>query len=130
MAMFGEDRENLRCSFCGKRREQVANLIAGAGVTICNECVELCNDILHKEEHPEPEEFDGVPLGKMKSLPKPREPPVTIAVLPDKSNKSLIFFAINFINDERCEKRGRNFLSTDEHEENGKWKTENGKRKV
>ncbi len=73
MAMFGEERDNLRCSFCGKRREQVVNLIAGAGVTICNECVELCNDILHKEEHPEPEEFDGVPLGKMKSLPKPRE---------------------------------------------------------
>ncbi|PQV64434.1 ATP-dependent Clp protease ATP-binding subunit ClpX [Abditibacterium utsteinense] len=73
MAMFGEERDNLRCSFCGKRREQVVNLIAGAGVTICNECVELCNDILHKEEHPAEEEYDGVPLGKMKSLPKPRE---------------------------------------------------------
>jgi ATP-dependent Clp protease ATP-binding subunit ClpX len=71
--MFGEDRDNLRCSFCGKRREQVINLIAGAGVYICNECVELCNDILTKEEHPEEEvDFDGA-LGKLKSLPKPRE---------------------------------------------------------
>lgn len=74
MAMFGEDSDNLRCSFCGKRREQVVNLIAGAGVYICNECVELCNDILTKEEHPDDElEFDDAPVGKMKSLPKPRE---------------------------------------------------------
>ncbi|MBW3635257.1 MAG: ATP-dependent Clp protease ATP-binding subunit ClpX [Armatimonadetes bacterium] len=72
MAMFGEERDNLRCSFCGKRREQVINLIAGAGVTICNECVELCNDILTKEDATE-EEFNDSPLGKLKSLPKPRE---------------------------------------------------------
>ncbi len=75
MAMFGEDRENLRCSFCGKRREQVNNLIAGAGVYICNECVELCNGILTKEGHPEIVEDDDLdlPLGTMGGLPKPRE---------------------------------------------------------
>ena len=72
MAMFGEDRENLRCSFCGKRREQVINLIAGAGVYICNECVELCNDILTKEGHPEIVE-DEFPSGPLGGLPKPRE---------------------------------------------------------
>ena len=72
MAMFGEDRENLRCSFCGKRREQVANLIAGAGVYICNECVELCNDILTKELRPEMLEDEST-YGALKSLPKPRE---------------------------------------------------------
>ena len=72
MAMFGEDRENLRCSFCGKRREQVNNLIAGAGVYICNECVELCNDILTKEGHPEIVE-DEFPSGPLGGLPKPRE---------------------------------------------------------
>src|SRR6476620_1984873 len=70
MPMFGEDRENLRCSFCGKRREQVANLIAGPGVYICVECVDLCNEIIGKE--------GGVAVAterdtKMRALPKPRE---------------------------------------------------------
>ena len=77
MAMFGEDRENLRCSFCGKRREQVINLIAGAGVTICNECVDLCNDILSRDIKPEADsdepEGDDSLFGKLKTLPKPRE---------------------------------------------------------
>ena len=72
--MFGEDRENLRCSFCGKRREQVVNLIAGAGVSICNECVDLCNDILTRDVRPENEEApEDSSFGSLKSLPKPRE---------------------------------------------------------
>ncbi len=53
MPMFGEDRENLRCSFCGKRREQVANLIAGPGVYICVDCVDLCNEIIGRADDPE-----------------------------------------------------------------------------
>ncbi|MBV9864033.1 MAG: ATP-dependent Clp protease ATP-binding subunit ClpX [Abitibacteriaceae bacterium] len=69
MAMFGEDRENLRCSFCGKRREQVANLIAGPGVYICVECVDLCNEIIGKEVRPEAAEQSA----KMRALPKPKE---------------------------------------------------------
>ncbi len=74
MAMFGEDRENLRCSFCGKRREQVINLIAGAGVSICNECVDLCNDILTRDVRvEETPEGDDATWGKLKTLPKPRE---------------------------------------------------------
>ena len=70
MAMFGEDRENLRCSFCGKRREQVANLIAGPGVYICVECVDLCNEIIGQEAHPEVHAESST---KMKALPKPHE---------------------------------------------------------
>ena len=70
VAMFGEDRENLRCSFCGKRREQVANLIAGPGVYICVECVDLCNEIIGKEAHPEVHAESST---KMKALPKPHE---------------------------------------------------------
>lgn len=69
MPMFGEERENLRCSFCGKRREQVANLIAGPGVYICVECVDLCNDIIGKEMGAEAPERNA----KMPALPKPRE---------------------------------------------------------
>src|SRR4028118_552904 len=69
VAMFGEDRENLRCSFCGKRREQVANLIAGPGVYICVECVDLCNEIIGKESRPDTSEQNA----KMRALPKPKE---------------------------------------------------------
>ncbi len=44
------DQEELHCSFCGKPQDAVKKLIAGPGVFICNECVELCNDILSKEQ--------------------------------------------------------------------------------
>lgn len=70
MPMFGEDRENLRCSFCGKRREQVANLIAGPGVFICVDCVDLCNEIIGREGQPEAAEIGG---GRLPALPKPKE---------------------------------------------------------
>lgn len=44
------DQEELHCSFCGKPQDAVKKLIAGPGVFICNECVELCNDILSREQ--------------------------------------------------------------------------------
>jgi ATP-dependent Clp protease ATP-binding subunit ClpX len=68
--MFGEDRENLRCSFCGKRREQVANLIAGPGVYICVDCVDLCNEIIGREGAPEE---IGEAKTRLSALPKPKE---------------------------------------------------------
>ena len=40
---------HLKCSFCGKSQEQVRKLIAGPGVYICDECVDLCNEILDEE---------------------------------------------------------------------------------
>ena len=42
-------RRKLRCSFCGKREDEVEKLIAGPGVFICNECVDLCNRIITEE---------------------------------------------------------------------------------
>ena len=48
---MAEDKKNLRCSFCGKHQDQVRRLIAGPGAYICNECVDLCNSILHDEMH-------------------------------------------------------------------------------
>ena len=45
--MSGNDR--LKCSFCGKTQDQVKKLIAGPDVFICDECVELCNEILDEE---------------------------------------------------------------------------------
>ncbi len=52
MAKFGAvDGGGLRCSFCGKPAQQVKKLIAGPSVYICDECVEICNDILLEEGH-------------------------------------------------------------------------------
>ena len=45
----------VRCSFCAKPSTEVAKVIAGPGVYICNECVGLCNDILQAEQHKPPE---------------------------------------------------------------------------
>ena len=65
MAKFGEG-DLLKCSFCGKTQKQVKKLIAGPGVYICDECIDLCNEII-EEELSEPTETS---LGE---LPRPRE---------------------------------------------------------
>ena len=66
MAKFGEGGELVKCSFCGKSQKQVKKLIAGPGVYICDECIELCNDII-EEELAETSEV------RFEDLPKPRE---------------------------------------------------------
>jgi len=48
---FGDEKGQLKCSFCGKSQEQVRKLIAGPGASICNECTELCNEIIEEELH-------------------------------------------------------------------------------
>lgn len=65
MAKF-DDKKQLRCSFCGKSQDQVRRLIAGPGVYICDECIELCSEIIADEF----EESSPVEVG---SLPKPNE---------------------------------------------------------
>ena len=49
MFKFGDEKGQLKCSFCGKTQEQVKKLIAGPGVYICDECIELCNEIIEEE---------------------------------------------------------------------------------
>ncbi|SBC35156.1 ATP-dependent Clp protease ATP-binding subunit ClpX [Staphylococcus aureus] len=49
MFKFNENEENLKCSFCGKDQDQVKKLVAGSGVYICNECIELCSEIVEEE---------------------------------------------------------------------------------
>ncbi len=66
MAKFGEGGELLKCSFCGKSQKQVKKLIAGPGVYICDECIDLCNEIIEEELA----ETTDVSLG---DLPSPRE---------------------------------------------------------
>ena len=67
MLKFDKEREELKCSFCGKSEHVVRKLIAGKGVYICDGCVELCNDILQRDRE---EEGDVVGTDK---LPKPKE---------------------------------------------------------
>ncbi|AVP37266.1 ATP-dependent Clp protease ATP-binding subunit ClpX [Staphylococcus felis] len=65
MFKFNEDEENLKCSFCGKDQDQVKKLVAGSGVYICNECIELCSEIVEEElSHNEVEELTELPTPK------------------------------------------------------------------
>ena len=66
MARIGDGADLLKCSFCGKSQKQVKKLIAGPGVYICDECIDLCNEIIEEELS------EAAELG-MTELPKPRE---------------------------------------------------------
>ena len=66
MAKFGEGGELLKCSFCGKTQKLVKKLIAGPGVYICDECIDLCNEIIE-------EELTEIPEVSLDKLPRPRE---------------------------------------------------------
>ena len=68
MAKF-DDKKQLKCSFCGKTQDQVRRLIAGPDVCICDECVELCEDIIREEF----EEANEEATTSIDSLPKPKE---------------------------------------------------------
>ncbi len=66
MAKFGDGGDLVKCSFCGKSQKQVKKLIAGPGVYICDECIDLCNDIIE-------EELAGDSEVRFDELPKPKE---------------------------------------------------------
>lgn len=66
MLKFGDDKGQLKCSFCGKMQEQVKKLVAGPGVYICDECIELCNEIIEEEFS------DDVDID-LKEVPKPKD---------------------------------------------------------
>ena len=66
MARIGDGGDLLKCSFCGKSQKQVKKLIAGPGVYICDECIDLCNEIIEEELA----DNDDV---KLDELPKPAE---------------------------------------------------------
>ncbi len=55
VAKFGDGGDLVKCSFCGKSQKQVKKLIAGPGVYICDECIDLCNDIIAEELAETPE---------------------------------------------------------------------------
>lgn len=66
MLKFGDDKGQLKCSFCGKTQEQVRKLVAGPGVYICDECIALCNEIIE-------EEFSEDIEVELKDVPKPKD---------------------------------------------------------
>ncbi|MER1999939.1 MAG: ATP-dependent protease ATP-binding subunit ClpX, partial [Lysinibacillus sp.] len=66
MFKFNDEKGNLKCSFCGKPQEQVRKLVAGPGVYICDECIELCSEIVVEELGVE-EEIE------LKDIPKPKD---------------------------------------------------------
>ena len=62
-----DEKKQLKCSFCGKSQEQVKRLVAGPGVYICDECIELCSEIIE-------EEFEDTKIdAEINEIPKPRE---------------------------------------------------------
>jgi len=63
---IGESGDLLKCSFCGKTQKQVKKLIAGPGVYICDECIDLCNEIIE-------DELSEASAEGFKELPKPQE---------------------------------------------------------
>ena len=66
MAKYNEEKNQLKCSFGGKTQDQVKKLVAGPGVYICDECIELCNEIIEEELN----EDLGMEIG---DIPKPKE---------------------------------------------------------
>ena len=67
MTKLGESGDLLKCSFCGKSQKQVRKLIAGPGVYICDECIDLCNEIIEEELGDEVNSLEEI------DLPKPKE---------------------------------------------------------
>src|SRR5690625_2535908 len=67
MFKFSDEKGPLKCSFCGKDQESVRKLVAGPGVYICDECIELCSEIVEEEVGTEEEEVE------YKDIPKPKE---------------------------------------------------------
>jgi ATP-dependent Clp protease ATP-binding subunit ClpX len=91
MHKYGDEKGQLKCSFCGKTQDQVKKLVAGPGVYICDECIELCNEII-EEELAEDIGF------KMGDIPKPQEIRATLdeyVIGQDTAKKSLAVAVYN-----------------------------------
>ena len=69
MSKKSDDVKKVRCSFCGRTQDEVRRIIAGPGVYICNECIDLCQSIIDEEFESEYEHFDASSI----DLPTPKE---------------------------------------------------------
>ena len=91
MLKCGDEKGQLKCSFCGKTQEQVRKLVAGPGVYICDECIELCNEIIE-------EEFSEDVGVELKDVPKPKDIRATLdqyVIGQDEAKKSLAVAVYN-----------------------------------
>ncbi|TCO69842.1 ATP-dependent Clp protease ATP-binding subunit ClpX [Marinisporobacter balticus] len=101
MSRFDEKKQ-LKCSFCGKSQDQVRRLIAGPSVYICDECIELCQEIIQ-------EEFDETIELEMTDLPKPQEIKKVLeeyVIGQDKAKKALAVAVYNHY--KRINHQGKN----------------------
>ncbi|HPV02190.1 MAG TPA: ClpX C4-type zinc finger protein, partial [Clostridiales bacterium] len=87
-----DEKKQLKCSFCGKTQDQVKRLVAGPGVYICDECIELCSEIIE-------EEFDEIRAdAEVSDIPKPKEIKAILdqyVVGQEKAKKSLAVAVYN-----------------------------------
>jgi len=89
--VYNNEEENLKCSFCGKDQDQVKKLVAGSGVYICNECIELCSEIVA-------EELKTVEHEEITEIPKPHEMMALLdayVIGQDKAKKALAVAVYN-----------------------------------
>jgi len=89
--VYNNEDENLKCSFCGKDQDQVKKLVAGSGVYICNECIELCSEIVA-------EELKTVEHEEITEIPKPHEMMALLdayVIGQDKAKKALAVAVYN-----------------------------------
>ncbi|MDJ1111413.1 MULTISPECIES: ATP-dependent Clp protease ATP-binding subunit ClpX [Staphylococcaceae] len=91
LRVYNNEEENLKCSFCGKDQDQVKKLVAGSGVYICNECIELCSEIVA-------EELKTVEHEEITEIPKPHEMMALLdayVIGQDKAKKALAVAVYN-----------------------------------
>ncbi|BAH18015.1 ATP-dependent Clp protease ATP-binding subunit ClpX [Macrococcoides caseolyticum subsp. caseolyticum] len=91
LRVYNNEDENLKCSFCGKDQDQVKKLVAGSGVYICNECIELCSEIVA-------EELKTVEHEEITEIPKPHEMMALLdayVIGQDKAKKALAVAVYN-----------------------------------
>jgi len=88
----GGDREKLHCSFCGKEQDAVRRLVAGPGVYICDECIELCNEIIAEETE---QEGGGVLQGELPRPPEIKETLDQFVIGQDNAKRALAVAVYN-----------------------------------
>ena len=85
-----KEQKKLHCSFCGKNQDEVKKLIAGPSVYICNECVDLCNDIIEEEVKHEESDSEHILLSPLEIYQKlnrnnlHKMEPIPVCVIPNK----------------------------------------------
>lgn len=100
------NKDNIRCSFCGKKQTEVKQLIAGPNIFICDECVKLCNDIMREEEEKQKVKYDDLLVPKPADIKKVLDDYV---IGQEKAKKVLSVAVSNHYKRILARNRGKNF---------------------